>query len=230
MMNSEISLRRRAAQGLACGLAFILSAASGVFAQGAYKITSASQLPSDVPAAVSGVLNAHGTSLNDATGAPVSSIWWAKAIAVTPGGSPDAVYPELAVGTFLGVLNFPKGGSDFRGQKIKPGTYTLRYAHIPQDGNHMGVNPYPDFVLLIPVASDTDTTKVLALPDLLKLSKLASGTPHPAVMSLVPTSQSATFPSLVQDDQGHWVLQVEVSAGSKQMPLALIVVGQTATT
>ena len=230
MMNSEISVRRRAAQGLACGLAFVISAASGVFAQGAYKIATASQLPSDLPAAVSGVLNAHGTSLNDATGAPVSSIWWAKAIAVTPGGSPDAVYPDLAVGTFLGVLNFPKGGSDFRGQKIKPGTYTLRYAHIPQDGNHMGVNPYPDFVLLIPVASDTDTTKVLALPDLITLSKLASGTPHPAVMSLVPTAQSATFPSLLQDDQGRWVLQVEVSAGSKQMPLALIVVGQTATT
>jgi len=50
-------------------------------------------------------------------------------------------------------------------------------------------------------------------------------------MSLVPAAQGASFPSLVQDDQGHWVLQVEVSegsaSGSKPMPLALIVVGQT---
>src|SRR2546427_2357061 len=231
MMNWEIFVRRRAAQGLACSFAFIISAGAGVFAQGTYKITSANQIPSDVPAAVSGLLNAQGTTLNDATGSPVSSIWWAKTIAATPGGSADAAYPDLAVGTFLGVLNFPKGGSDFRGQKIKPGTYTLRYAHIPQDGNHMGVNPYPDFVLLIPVASDTDSSKGLALPDLVKLSKLTSGTNHPAVMSLVPAAQGASSPSLVQDDQGHWVLQVEVSegsaSGSKPMPLALIVVGQT---
>ena len=103
MMNWEIFVRRRAAQGLACSFAFIISAGAGVFAQGTYKITSANQIPSDVPAAVSGVLNAQGTTLNDGTGSPVSSIWWAKTIAATPGGSADAAYPDLAVGTFLGL-------------------------------------------------------------------------------------------------------------------------------
>ncbi|PYV16946.1 MAG: hypothetical protein DMG21_09960 [Acidobacteria bacterium] len=218
----------------AASLALGLAAAIAVFAQGNYKIGTAGSTPSDLPASMAGALNPQGTSLLDASGGTVANIWWAKAISGTAGGSPDAAYPDLAIGTFVGVLQLPKGGSDFRGQKIKPGAYTLRYAHIPQDGNHMGVNPYPDFVLLVPAASDTDPGKTFALTDLVKVSKLATGTNHPAIMSLVPAAQSATFPSLVQDDQGHWVLQVQVSESSggsvKQLPLALIVVGQTSAT
>jgi hypothetical protein len=218
----------------AMSAAWSLAASIAVFGQGNYKIGTAGSTPSDLPAAVSGALNAQGTSLLDGSGATVANIWWAKGIPATAGGSPDAVYPDLAVSAFVGVVEFPNGGSDFRGQKIKAGTYTLRYARIPQDGNHMGVNPYPDFVLLVPAASDTDPRKTLGLTDLVKLSKLAAGTNHPAVMSLVPTSQGATFPSLVQDDQGHWVLQVQVSesagGAAKPLPLALIVVGQTTTT
>jgi hypothetical protein len=219
---------------LAASAALSLAAGIAVFGQGNYKIGTAGSTPSDLPAAVAGALNGHGTSLLDGSGATVANIWWAKTISGTGGGSADAAYPDLAVGTFVGVLVFPNGGSDFRGQKIKAGTYTLRYARIPQDGNHMGVNPYPDFVLLLPAASDPDPAKTLGLTDLVKLSKLAAGTNHPAVMSLVPTAQGATFPSLVRDDQGHWVLEVQVSesagGSAKPLRLALIVVGQTTAT
>lgn len=219
---------------LTASAALSLAAVVAAFGQGSYKIGKAGAAPSDLPAAVAGALNAQGTSLLDGSGAAIANIWWAKAIPGAAGGSPDAAYPDLAVSTFVGVLEFPHGGSDFRGQKIKPGTYTLRYAHIPQDGNHMGVNPYPDFVLLVPAASDPDPTKTFGVTDLVKMSKLASGTNHPGVMSLVPASQGATFPSLVQDDQGHWVLEVQVSesagGSAKQLPLALIVVGQTTAT
>jgi hypothetical protein len=218
----------------AASAALSLAAAISVFGQGNYKIGTASATPSDLPAAVASALNAQGTSLLDGSGAAVANIWWAKAIPGAAGGSTDAVYPDLAVSTFVGVLQLPTGGSDFRGQKIKGGTYTLRYARIPQDGNHMGVNPYPDFVLLVPAASDTDPAKTFGVTDLVKMSKLATGTNHPGVMSLVPATQGATFPSLVQDDQGHWVLEVQVSesagGSAKQLPLALIVVGQTTTT
>ena len=54
------------------------------------------------------------------------------------------------------MANFPKGMSDYRGQAIPPGSYTLRYAMLPQDGNHMGVAPNPDFLLAIPAAIDSD--------------------------------------------------------------------------
>ncbi len=94
----------------------------------------------------------------------------------------------------------------------------------------MGVNPYRDFVLLSPVAADTQVDKTLKLEDLLRLSRQASGTPHPAVMSLVPASQGTTFPSAVQDDKGHWVLQVKVqgksAAGDQDYPIGLILIGK----
>src|SRR5205085_8813273 len=113
----------------------------------------------------------------------------------------------LSAGEFVGLLHFPKAGSDFRAQPIKAGYYTMRYALIPQDGNHMGVSPNRDFILLSSVSADTDPAKNPSFNDLLKLSRQASGTNHPAIISLAPV-RDQSFPSAVQDDQGHWMLQV----------------------
>lgn len=197
--------------------------------QGAYKIEPVATVPSDIPKALQDVLQQQGTRLVGDKGA-VCEVWVGKAVAQSTGGNPDAVYPSLGVGTLVGVLHFPAAGSDFRGQTIKPGYYTLRYALLPQDGNHMGVNPYRDFLLLSPVAADTQIDKPLQLVDLYKLSRQASGTNHPAVMSLVPTAQGASFPSLGQDDQGHSVLQVKLGTAGGDLPIALVVVGQAAAT
>ncbi len=53
------------------------------------------------------------------------------------------------------MVRFPQGMSDYRGQSLPPGVYTLRYQLLPQDGNHMGVAPNPDFLLASPAASDS---------------------------------------------------------------------------
>jgi hypothetical protein len=140
------------------------------------------------------------------------------------------MYGNLAVGTLVGALHFPKAGSDFRGQPIKPGYYTLRYALTPQDGNHMGVNPTRDFVLMSLVAQDTQVDKVLAFADLLKLTKQASGTNHPAILTLDTPASSATA-SVVQNGQGYTVLQAQAqgkTAPGQAQPLnlAIVVVGQ----
>src|SRR5690349_11878221 len=43
-------------------------------------------------------------------------------------------YPEFEDSTFLGVITFPKGGGgDFRGQSVRTGSYTMRYAVLPSD-------------------------------------------------------------------------------------------------
>lgn len=206
-------------------LACLVSFAALAWGQGAYKTESIGALNSpDVPKTLTDALEPQGTRLVNDKGAPVSEVWLAKSIALAAaGGSSDAVYPALSVGELVGVLHFPSQGSDFRGQPIKPGYYTLRYVKIPQDGNHMGVNPYPDFLLMSPVAVDTQLGAIGKVEDLVKLSKQASGTAHPAILSLVPVSQGAAFPSVVQDDQGHWALQVK-AGGS--LPIALILVGQ----
>ena len=85
-----------------------------------------------------------------------AEFWFARALATATKESPGALYPELTNGEFVGVVSFPKGSTDYRGQAIPAGTYTLRYQYLPQDANHMGVSPNPDFLLAIPLAADPD--------------------------------------------------------------------------
>jgi len=196
--------------------------------QTAYKLATA-PLPasSDLPQALTGVLQAQGQRLLDPKGNTVCEIWFRKSApaqpAATSGG--DVLYGTLSTGEFVGVLHFPTPGSDFRGQQIKAGYYSMRYALIPQDGNHMGVSPNRDFILLSTVAADSDPAKNLAFNDLLKLSRQASGTNHPAVIGLAAVHDQS-FPSVAQDDQGHWMLQVKLPTSSGELPIAVILVGQ----
>ncbi len=209
--------------------------AASALGQGGYKIEAIhAPASSDLPRALQDSLQPEGTRLRNDQGSAVCEVWLRKSIPLKHGTSEsaDILYGSLDVGTVVGVLRFPSGGSDFRGQTIKAGFYTLRYALIPQDGNHMGVSPNRDFVLLSPAAVDTEPDKQVKFDDLVKLSRQASGTPHPAVLSLVPLKEAASpsFPALVHDDQGHWVLQVKIhgtsAAGSQELPIAITLVGK----
>lgn len=197
--------------------------------QGSYKAdTVAAPSASDVPQALLDVLDPQGSRLVNDKGATVGEVWLVKGAALSQGGSSDSLCPGLGVGELVGLLHFPSPSSDFRSQNIKAGFYTLRYAHIPQDGNHMGANPYPDFLVLGPVGADTALDKALEFADLMKLSKLASGTVHPAVLSLIPVSSGAKFPSAAQSDQGYWALQMSLAGkGGGSQPMAVVLVGQT---
>lgn len=214
-------------------VAAVLSFAGLLCAQGAYK-AEAGGAPSGAPASLQGALQSQSVKYVSSQGTPVCEIWWRKGIPVkassgSSGG--DIVYTGLTEGELVGVIQFASAGKDYRGQTIKPGYYTLRYALIPQDGNHMGVSSYRDFLLMTPVANDTNPDQVLSFNDLVKDSRLTTGTGHPAVLMLEPPSQSATtFPSAVQDDQGNWALDVKLDtkAGGQtvQLPFAVVLVGQ----
>jgi len=204
--------------------------ATVVLAQGAYKVQPAS-LPGDMPAGLASALLPQGSQVVDSSGAVFCEVWWGKAIPAKAGAasSADTMYGNLEVGTLVGAIHFPKAGSDFRGQNIKPGYYSLRYALIPQDGNHMGANPTRDFLLMSPAALDTNTGAPLALNDLYNLSRKASGSNHPAVLTMSAASGNAKPASLTQDDQQHWVFESNgKTAGGQDLPLAVVVVGQTA--
>ncbi|MGH9402012.1 MAG: hypothetical protein ACRD2P_07900 [Terriglobia bacterium] len=200
-------------------------------AQGSYKVTSGGSAPAAVPAPIQAVLEPQGEQFTAAQGPPVCEIWWRKGIPAqkSAGGSADVLYGGLSMGELIGVVNFPAAAKDFRGQSIKPGYYTLRYALIPQDGNHMGVSSYRDFLLLIPIASDTNPSGNMAFDEVVKASRLATGTGHPGVMMLDPPSQgaNAAFPGAFQDDQGNWALEVKLdTGGGHQLPFAVVLVGQ----
>jgi len=115
-----------------------------------------------VPEAVRQTLDSKGYRVLLDDGSPVCELWIRKSVPAQPKkDSQEVIYSQLAESTLVGVLRFPKTGNDFRGQPIAAGFYTLRYALIPNDGNHLGVSPNRDFLLLVPAASDADPKATL---------------------------------------------------------------------
>ena len=208
-------------------LAAQLLLASLAFGQ-SYKAENAgAPAAGQIPQPLQNALESQGTKVVNGQGGTLLEVWFAKTVATNSSASPssDFLYPSLTEGEFVGVLHFPGPGADFRGQAIKPGFYTLRYGLIPQDGNHMGVNPTRDVLVLCPAAADTDLSANLKFDDLVKLSRQASGTPHPAFLVGAPVN-GATFPAVAKDDQDHWNLQVKLHGSSGDLPFAFTVVGK----
>jgi hypothetical protein len=196
----------------------VLAAAFCVSAQD-YKLEPISSPPPDVPAAYAGLLSAQGYRVVGPKG-PWCEVWMRKAIPTGAKPSDDSIVFPVAQGTFLGIFRFPAAGSDRRGQPIKPGVYTLRYSNYPVDGAHQGVAPQRDFALLTPIGDDPDPTAMPAFDALVKMSLKASGTPHPAVLSLESPSGSS-FPSVSKEGDSDQVLNVKVG----DLAIGLIVVG-----
>ena len=152
-----------------------------------------------------------------------AEFWLAKQLKTATKDVPDALYPELANAEFVGVVNLPKGMTDYRGQAIPAGAYTLRYQLLPQDGNHLGVSPNPDFLLAIPVASDPDPEQHYLYKKLVALSAKTTGTNHPAVIAL----DSAGEPGRVAKEAQNltvFTITLATSAGATEK-LGIVVKG-----
>lgn len=153
-----------------------------------------------------------------------ADFWFARALASSSNVTAGALYPDLSNGDFVGVAIFSKGTSDYRGQAIPAGTYTLRYQYIPQDANHMGVSPNPDFLLAIPVVADTNPAEALPFKRLVALSTKTTSTAHPAVFAMAP---SGTANTVAKNDEGMTVFTVDVhSSNGKVEKLGIVVKGQ----
>ena len=196
------------------------------------KVTTVDKAPSGVSAQVAATIDPHGMVVGGSEGT-VCEVWVGKSLAAKAGFKPvtNVKYP-FQVGELVGVLRVAEKSefTDFRGQPVKPGVYTLRYGQQPQDGNHIGTSETLDFLLAIPAASDNDP-KPLAPPEkLLKSSAKAAGTNHPAIFSLLPPEGSVAEPSLAKDDNNHWVLSIPAhgNANGQKQPLSLrlVVVGK----
>ena len=155
-----------------------------------------------------------------------ADLWLARDLKLSEHDAPGALYPELSNSEFVGVLSVPKGMSDFRGQALPAGTYTLRYQLLPQDANHLGVSPNPDFLLAISIANDTKPDAVYPFDKLVALSSKATGA-HPAVIAMDTAGDPGTA---VFDDQKQLVITVTAGgpAGSKGRTLGILLKGQAA--
>ena len=200
---------------------FLLLATVSAFAQD-YKLEPVATAAPNLPAAYGAAMQGTGYRVNGASGA-WCEVWLAKSVPL--GAKPDdaAVSFAIAQGTLLGVIRFPGKGADRRGQVIPAGVYTLRYSQFPVDGAHSGVAPQRDFALLTPIAADPDPAAKPGFDDLVKMSAKASGSPHPAVLSLETPPTGATAPSVAKEGEHDWTLTVKVG----DLTISMIVVGKS---
>jgi hypothetical protein len=186
-----------------------------------YKLEPVATAAPGLPAAYGPVIQTQGFRVNGASGA-WCEVWLTKSLPVAAKPDDAAVSFGVAQGTLLGVIRFPGKGADRRGQVIPAGVYTLRYSLFPVDGAHSGVAPQRDFALMTPLAADPDPAAKPAFDDLIKMSARASGTPHPAVLSLETPPSGATAPSVVKEGEHDWVLTVKAG----DLTFSVIVVGK----
>ena len=181
---------------------------------------------SSVAEGVKKVLDPKGYRVSLHDGSVACEIWLRNKTPAQPKkDSPGALYSQLAESTLVGIISFPQATTDYRGQNIGKGAYTLRYELIPNDGNHLGVAPNRDFVLLVPAASDENPDATFKFDELVSLSRKATGTKHPGPLSLAQP-ESGTAAAVSKDDEDHWIFSAAIRlASGEDLPIALIVKG-----
>lgn len=213
---------------LSIALCLALSALGS--AQGAYKMEMMKGLPGDdVTPAVQGLLQPQGQELLNSSGKVMCVLWLPQKLtpATTPDTAGNVLYGKIAQGSLVGVVQFPEDARDYRGQHVKAGYYTLRYELVPEDGNHMGVSQYRDFLLLVPATKDPGGTATLSFNDVIALSRGSTDTGHPGILMMDPVSDSVKqSPTLFQDDSQDWALQEIVPVGFASVQFAVVLVGQ----
>jgi hypothetical protein len=110
--------------------------------------------------------------------------WWVKSMPLLP-GTGERSWAAVEEGTLVGAVKLSASYADIRGKTIQAGLYTLRYGIQPQNGDHLGVSPYRDFLLLSPAAADTK----IAAPGhdgVVALARQTPGMSHPPSWSLDP--------------------------------------------
>ncbi len=201
------------------GLVFLLAAGS-LFAQ--YKSEPAGAPPSELSPSITQVLQPQGTKIVSGDGTVVCEVWFRTSLPSGPASSdPNVTLTTIPQGALLGAIRFSTQGSDRRGQPIKPGVYTLRYSLIPVNGDHQGASPQRDFALMTPAAEDKDANAMPNFDALVAMSRKASGTPHPAVLSIWAAGASDPLGFAKQGDSNDWALTTKVGGTA----ISIILVG-----
>ena len=215
-------------------IALCLSAAS-VRAADEYQVSEAKGLPEGLPEPIAALLDPAGYQVKGAKGV-LCEIWLVKTAPVKADFKPTIFvkYP-FQFGELMGAIRLPTAGAvtDFRGQELPTGTFTLRYGLQPQDGNHLGTSDVRDFLLACSLETDADPKPVPDTKELFKRSAKVAGSTHPAIFLLhPPPKQSPKEAALHHNkDNDWWMLDLNAhgKAGDKDIvvPLQIVVVGQS---
>lgn len=209
------------------GVCACLCAVSSALAES--KLTAVDKGPAGVSEKIAEALAGSGQQLVTGDGA-ICTVWLAKEVAAKAEFKPslNVKYP-FQTGAFVGVIQVEQkaGFTDFRGQEIGPGVYTLRYAQQPVDGNHVGTSELYDFLLAIPAAVDEDPALAKSAESLFGKSAKTTGSNHPGIFSLLPAAEGDKAPAAIHDESKEfWILALTAkAAGGKDVPVRLVVVG-----
>jgi hypothetical protein len=208
-------------------LALLVFAPGKTFAQ-TYKAEALNEEPpKELAAPIRAALSQTGIRITGPSGL-LCDLWVGKGVPAKANAPQTlgVVFPQLAQGTLVAAIRLPNSIKDYRKQLIKAGVYTLRYALVPENGNHMGVAPQRDFVLASPASADQDPA-TLTIDQTLALSRKAIGSNHPSVWSLAPPEDHPkSLPSTFHLDEGdQWLVEFSLPLGGSPVPMALVVVG-----
>ena len=153
--------------------------------------------PADLAAGVTARL---APAAKVAIGSTTLEIWLVQSLERTAEGPG---WSNVDSGTLVGAVRVSGEFKEIRGKAVKPGVYTLRYGLQPQNGDHLGISAFRDFLLLSPAALDKDP-KVLGFDGAVALSKEVIGTAHPASLSLDPPEDApGAVLSAYKNEHGH---------------------------
>ena len=181
------------------------------------------------PAASDGLkkaLEGKGWRVSTADGV-YCDVWLRAAIPAGKNDTSGAAYTSVGDSTLIGVITFAKSTTDYRGQAVKAGSYTMRYAVHPADGNHLGISPIRDFLVMVPVAMDPNPEAQFKFEELMKMSTKVTGTNHPGVLSLTNPAGAPPAPKIESDENNHIVFSSSIKNQSgATVPVSFVVKGR----
>jgi hypothetical protein len=181
----------------------------------------------DIAAPIKALLADDGVTVTN--GATALTFWWVKQLPLKEGSGAPA-WDQVVEGTIVGAVRVAGQQTDIKGRRIKqPGTYVLRYGIQPANGDHLGVSPFRDFLLLVPIVLDTSDAP-LTHDRLVELSPRAVSVSeaHPTVLSLDPPVATDEPLSVRSNAAGHKavVFEVPTSREGQKLRFGLILVGK----
>jgi hypothetical protein len=195
-------------QSASTTVVLLVMAAAGLVAQAPTVAPSTETLPPALAAPVAALMAPEGVTVS--IGETSLHFWWVRTLPLEPDGT-DVTWRQVPSGALAGAVRLDGEWHDIRGYTIRPGVYTLRFAMQPQNGDHMGISPYREFLLLAPASLD-ETPDPLGYDGVVKLSTKASRRSHPASMSLDPPSTNGQALTLATNEFDHDVVLFSVPA------------------
>jgi hypothetical protein len=153
----------------------------------------------------------------------IATFWIRENIDLKDSSSPElgVNFGQFPIGTLIGAFRISGPWKDYKNTVIEEGTYTMRYARQPADGDHLGATLYRDFLILLPAERDNELDREYSQQDLIDMGRLASHSTHPAVLAFFPIWESIESTSLLQNELDQTTLAVKKG----DLILGLVMVG-----